>query len=365
MSYQEVRGDQGSGLLTNLSKIAFVLFSGALLASCGDGKPAARPASEDIFPVQVMQVQTGNLVRTINAVGTIRYRRETPLGFTTAGKVASVRFDEGDNVKRGVLLAALDTTSVGADLSVAQAERDRAQSEFSRIATLYKDGWVTKARYEAAEASTKAAVARVSQARFASGTAQLYAPSSGVVLTRNIEPGQIVAPGTPALILGEADQGFVFRVPVIDRDASKLHVGMSAVIIIDSLGKTPIAATISEIDGRANEATGSFIVQFSLAGQPRMRSGQIGTANINMPAADDGSLQIPASALFAVRTGEGLVYVVDPKTQRVQTRNVSIERLTDSFVIVTGGIVAGDNIVIAGTEKLHTGARVRAVRSPG
>lgn len=331
-----------------------------LIASCGEDKAATKTAADEIHPVQVMTVQQENLLRTLSAVGTVRYRRETPLGFTTPGKVATVRFEEGDFVKRGALLAALDTTSVGADVSVASAERDRARSELERIRSLYADGWVTKARFEAADAAVKVADARVRQAGFASGTAQLYAPSSGVVLTRNVQPGQVIAAGTPALILGEGDDGFVFRVPIIDRDASKLRVGMAADISIESLEGTPITATISEIDGRANEATGAFTVQFRLANRPRLRSGQIGTASIKLPASENGALQIPASALFGVRTGEGLVYVVGDKN-RVETRNVSVERVTDDFVIVTGGIRPGDIIVTSGGEKLRTGSKVRTV----
>lgn len=331
-----------------------------LVASCGDNKATTKTAADEIYPVQVMTVQQENLLRTLSAVGTVRYRRETPLGFTTPGKVATVRFEEGDFVKRGALLAALDTTSVGADVSVASAERDRARSELDRIRSLYADGWVTKARFEAADAAVKVADARVRQAGFASGTAQLYAPSSGVVLTRNVQPGQVIAAGTPALILGEGDDGFVFRVPIIDRDASKLQVGMAADISIESLGGAPITATISEIDGRANEATGAFTVQFRLANRPRLRSGQIGTASIKLPTSENGALQIPASALFGVRTGEGLVYVVDDKN-RVETRNVAIERVTDSFVIVTGGVKPGDMIVISGGEKLRTGSKVRTI----
>lgn len=334
-----------------------------MLAACGEDKALTKAAANEIHPVQVVTVQQENLQRTINAVGTVRYRRETPLGFTTPGKVATVRFEEGDFVKRGALLAALDTTSVGADVSVATAERDRARSEFERLRSLYADGWVTKARYEAAEATVKAADARLRQAGFASGTAQLYAPSSGVVLTRNVQPGQIIAAGTPALILGEGDEGFVFRVPIIDRDASKLRVGMAADISIESLDGAPITAMITEIDGRANEATGAFTVQFRLANRPQLRSGQIGTATIKLPAADSGStLQIPASALFGVRTGEGLVYVVDAKS-RVETRNVAIERVTDEFVIVSGGLKPGDIIVTSGLEKLRTGSKVRAIKA--
>ncbi len=332
-----------------------------LLGACNADKPAPKIASEDSISVQVVSVQPGNAIRTISSVGTVRYRRETPLGFTTSGKVASVRFEEGDYVKRGALLAALDTTSVGADLNVAQAERDRAQSEFSRLESLYKDGWITKSRYESAQAAVKVANARVSQAGFSTGTARLYAPSNGVVLVRSAQPGQIVAAGASAMILGEADDGFIFRVPVIDKEATKLRVGMPASIVIDALGPEPLSATISEIDGRANEATGAFTIQFRLANRPKLRSGQIGTASIAMPASEDGSLQIPSSALFGVRTGEGLVYVVDAATQRVETRNVTIQRIMDASVIVSGGLAAGDVIVVSGIEKLRTGARVKVV----
>lgn len=335
-----------------------------VLAACGEEKAVPKVASSEIHPVQVVAVQQENLRRTINAVGTVRYLRETPLGFTTAGKVATVRFEEGDFVKRGALLAALDTTNVGADVSVATAERNRARAEFDRMRSLFADGWVTKARYEAAEAAVTAAEARVRQAGFASGTAQLYAPSSGVVLSRNVQPGQVIAAGTPALVLGEGDDGFVFRVPIIDRDATKLRVGMAADISIESLEGAPISATISEIDGRANEATGAFIVQFRLASRPQLRSGQIGTASIRLPASTGGALQIPASALFGVRTGEGLVYIVD-SNNRVETRNVAIERVTDDFVIVSGGIKPGDFIVTSGLEKLRTGSKVRAVKAAG
>lgn len=356
---------QGRAKLPKSTKLLVGLLPLVLLAGCSEEKVATKASSDEIHPVQVMTVQQENLQRTINAVGTVRYRRETPLGFTTSGKVATVRFEEGDFVKRGVLLAALDTTSVGADVSVATAERDRARSEFDRLRSLYADGWITKARYESAEAAVKAAEARVRQAGFASGTAQLYAPSSGVVLARNVQAGQVIAAGTPALILGEGDEGFVFRVPIIDRDATKLRVGMAADISIESLDGAPISATISEIDGRANEATGAFSVQFRLTNRPQLRSGQIGTATIKLPVTDGSSaLQIPASALFGVRTGEGLVYVVDAKS-RVETRNVAIERVTDEFVIVSGGIKPGDTIVTSGLEKLRTGSKVRAIKAPG
>jgi membrane fusion protein (multidrug efflux system) len=342
---------------------ACVAAASLMLAGCGKSNKATPAHVDEVQPVQVVSVQPSNQLRTIGAVGTVRFRRETPLGFTTSGKVSSVRFDEGDYVKRGSLLAALDTTNVVADVTIADAEQSRARSDFERIKQLYADGWVTKARYEAAEAAAKASSGRVSQARFARGTAQLYAPSSGIVLTRNVEPGQVVAVGTPALILGLSDQGFIFRAPIIDADAAKLRVGMTGEITLDALDGEPITAVISEIDGRANQATGAFTVQFSLPARAKLKSGQIGSAAIKLPASNDGGLQIPASALFGVRAGEGLVYVVEPGTNRVSTRNVIIDKLLDGFVIVRGALQPGEALVVSGLEKLRTGTKVRPIRS--
>ncbi len=337
------------------------------LSACGtsqeadEGPPTAKN-SDEVVSVEVMRVQESSLQRSINAVGTIRYRRETPLGFTTSGRVASVRYNEGDFVKRGAVLAALDPQNTGADLAVARAEAQRARSEFNRIGDLYAQGWVTKRQFEATQAAATAADARVRQARYATGTSHIHAPSSGVVLSRMVEPGQVVSAGTPALLLGQNAQGFVFRAPVVDRDASKLRAGMPGLISIESLGSEPFQATISEIDGRANEATGAFNVIFRLPAQPRLRSGQIGTAQINLPAAQDGALQIPASALSGVRTGEGLVHIVG-KDNRIETRNVRIERVLDNMVLVSGGVKLGDVIVTRGGETLRTGQKVRPIKA--
>jgi len=354
------------------SKAAFaaLLFSNAMLASCEDAAPdgkanaAADKTNAEIKSVEVMRVQESSLQRSIDAVGTIRYRRETPLGFTTSGRVASVRYDEGDFVKKGATLAALDRQNVGADLTLARAEQNKARSEFDRIATLYAQGWVTKGQYESSEAAVKAAEASLARASYATGTSHIHAPSSGVILQRMVEPGQVVVAGTPALMLGQNAQGFIFRAPVVDRDASKLRAGMPGLISIESLGGDPIEATISEIDGRANEATGAFNVVFRLAARPRLRSGQIGTAKITMPAAQDGALQIPASALSGVRTGEGLVHIVG-KDNRIETRNVRIERVLDELVVVSGGLKVGDIIVTRGGETLRSGQKIHPVAASG
>ena len=260
------------------------------------------------------------------------------------------------------LLAALDNSTVAADLSAARAERDRAEAEFGRIRKLFEDGWVTKARLEQSEAAARAARARIESTEFASRTSQIRAPGSGIILARNIDAGQIVAAGMTALVLGETGKGFVLRVPMTDSEASRVRVGMPAKVRLSAVSDTPIDAVVSEKDGRADERTGTFEVSFLLPASDRLRSGQLGTVEIEVSRGSSATFAIPANAIFGVRTGEGLVFVVDDKN-RVRQRNVEIGKLTDKNLEILTGLAEGEIIVTSGVEKLRDGDLIKPIRA--
>lgn len=337
------------------------LLCALLLAGCGTDSPTEPPATNDkVFPVALATVANAPANAVVTVAGTVRYRYETPLGFTTAGKIAAVRFEEGDAVKAGALLAELDTTSVRADLDSAKAELDRARAEYQRFGSLFDKGWITRGQLERAEANARAAEARVSAAGFASSTARIIAPSSGTILARTAEPGQVVMAGTQVLLLGEASGGLVLRAPVIDSDLTRLKPGMPAEVRIDALPQGSLSGTISEIDGRANPGTGAFEVTIALPADPALRSGMIGTARIVTAASGRAQgLAVPATAVFNIRADEGLVYVYDAKAGRARRRNVSIGALDDRALTITDGLKPGERVVAAGIEQLVDGAKVK------
>ncbi|ASR50866.1 efflux RND transporter periplasmic adaptor subunit [Blastomonas fulva] len=338
------------------------------LASCSEEKSAsAASGSEKVYPVTLAIVQPAATSKTITAAGTVRYRYETPLGFTSAGKIASIRFEEGDRVVPGALIAALDATQVNSGLESARAEQQRAQAELGRFQQLFDKGWVTRAQLERSEAAARAATAQVSNAGFASGTSRIIAPSGGIILARTAEPGQVVAAGTQIVVLGETSGGMVLRAPMIDSDIGRLTPGMPAQVTLSGLAEGVIEGTISEIDARANPTSGAFEVTVALPANPGLRSGQIGTAQFRVAAQpQDTGLAIPASAVFNVRAGEGFVYLLDAKASRVRARAVQIGRIDDRQLVITGGLKPGDRIVASGLGLLVDGARVKplATRQP-
>jgi len=328
-----------------------------LLAGCTKAEPKQEAAAA-IPSVRIAAVGAQQQAAIIRGVGTVALRREASLGFTSAGRIARLAVNEGDYVRQGQLLAALDTTTVTADLARARAERDRAAAEFRRSSNLMAQGWITRLRLENAQASLQAADAGVSAARFQAINATIVAPGSGIVLARLAEPGQVVAAGTPVLVIGEAASGYVLRVPLSDRDAARLVAGVPASVTLAAMGNQPIAGRVIEIAGRGDRATGTFAVEIALPADARLRSGQIGEAAITAATKTVTALSVPAGAVFAARGGEGFVYVVDRATRRVRLRRITIADATDNGIEVTGGLDRGELIATSRVDRLKDGQRI-------
>lgn len=343
-----------------------VAFGLALLAGGCDGDVPApsTPVAEAVL-VAVATAQPASADGSVLASGTVRAKRETALSFLTPGRVAQVLVEDGERVVRGQLLAQLDTTAVGAGAATAQAEAVRAQAELRRMTALADKGWITRARLESAQAAAAAAQAQVSSAGFNVRFARIYAPTAGVVLRRHVESNQIVTAGTPIVTIGEANSGYVLRVPLSDADLSRVRLGQGAAVSLAALGPQPVAATVTEIAARSDERTGTFEIELTLPTLPGLRSGLIGQARVRVAGAGD-AVAIPASAIWQARADEGFVYVVDPKTQTVKARLVQLGPIDDREVMITDGLAPGEQVVRAGVEQLRDGSKVttRALRVP-
>ncbi len=343
-------------------RIAILAGAALFLTSCsgGDALEADKEdtATAEKPPAAVTATRVGQVTdsQILKLTGTVRYLLETPLAFTTTGKIASVRYDSGDKIAKGALMAALDTTSVDADLAAAQAELTRATAEMERLETLFAQGWVTRGQLDQAQAAQKSAAAQVSAREFATQTSRIYAPSSGIVLSRDAEPGQVLQAGSPVLVIGEASGGLVLKTPATDREVAQLSVGMTAEIFIGALDNVPITAQIRDIDGRADPGTGTFALSFALPNNAKLRSGQIGEARIAIaPDNIDPVLSIPAPAVFDIRTGEALVYVINPDDNKVAVRSVRLGELLDDRITILSGLERGEQIVVTGHEEIRPG----------
>jgi len=331
----------------------------ALLVACSQPASAPPPAAPQ---VRITQVGGTNLPATISATGTVAWRREISLGFTSAGRIATVAVNEGDTVRPGQLLAALDSTTVAASVSSARAERDRAAAEYARSTKLLEQGWVTRPRVDNARATLAAAEANVRSAGFQSRNAAIVSPGAGTVLARLTDAGQVVAAGTPVLVVGEASGGRVLRLPLADRDTARLRVGAPATVRLAAI-EGELTGSVIEIGGRAERATGTFVVEIGLPDDRRLRAGQIGTVSIVASGPGTMSLLVPPAAVFAPRAGEAFVYVADADGKRVKLRRVTIGEASDTAIQVTGGLQSGEWVATSRLDRLSDGMAITPLRT--
>lgn len=328
-----------------------------LLSACGAGEP--EKAADPVIDVRVATIGSSSEAGTISAAGTVALRRESQLGFTSAGRIARLSVNEGDRVRAGQVLAALDPTTTASTLATAEAERVRASREYERSRDLFTKGWVPRPRVDSAEAALRAAEANVRSAGFQANNSRIVAPGSGIILSRLAEPGQVVGAGTPVLVLGEAMSGMVLRLAVPDRDAARLRAGTPVQVNIGALGEGTLTGRIIEIAGRADPATGTFLVEVGLPSDARLRSGQVGSAQMLVEGAASTALAVPPQAVFSARAGQGFVYVI--AGDKVRVRRIEIAETNDNSIRVLSGLRSGERVAVSGIDRLSDGDSIRAI----
>jgi membrane fusion protein (multidrug efflux system) len=195
-----------------------------------------------------------------------------------------------------------------------------------------------------------------------SRNAAIVSPGSGTVLARLADAGQVVAAGTPVLVVGEASGGRVMRLPLADRDAARLRVGAPATVRLAAI-EGELTGSVIEIGGRAERATGTFVVEIGLPDDPRLRAGQIGTVSIVASSPGTLSLLVPPAAVFAPRAGQAFVYVADGDGKRVKLRRVTISEASDTAIRVTGGLQSGEWVATSRLDRLSDGMVITPLRA--
>lgn len=342
----------------------------AALAGCGGGSETPDTAEQKAATgptVEVLTISEGTVSQSITASGLIGYRRETPLSFNVGGVVDTITVDDGDTVRRGQPLASLRQTQVQAGSADAEAVLANAEQNLTRTERLFERGIVAQARLDDARTAVARARAARDSAQFTRGTASLTAATGGIILRRTAEPGQVVGPGQPVLVLGEQDSGWVLRVAVQASAAASLRAGQPVEVRLSALDPPQRMGTIARIAGQSTAATGAFDVEISLPAGSGLRSGMVGQARLNLPEQAQGqpktALRIPALALFDARADQGVVYVVDA-AGIAHRRAVQTAGIDDEAVLVVGGLNPGDRIVSAGAAYVRDGEPVTVVAAP-
>lgn len=342
----------------------------AMLAACGE-KPDAPPPVRPVLSMVVTPVGA----RNINIVGTVQPRFSTDYGFRMIGRLIARPVDVGEIVKKDQTLAAVDAIAAElavraslAALTTAQGQAVNAAGTAERQRKLIETGATSNATVDSAEQANAAAQASViraqaelTKAREQLGYTKIKANYAGVVTAVGVQVGQIVAPGQTVVTVARPD----VREAVIDVAANlaySLRVGMPLTVALQLDPAIRAKGKIREIGPQSDSLTRLRRVRVTLEQPPDLfRLGS--TVSVLIPEAPGGGIQLPATAVLN-KDGKSYVWVFDPATQSVSTREVQAAPGVDGLVTVASGIAAGVRVITAGVHHLKNGQKVRLEQGP-
>lgn len=328
----------------------------------GCGRPA--PVSEQPRQVLTRIVGVGSEAIAVNYTGEIRSRYETPLAFRIPGKIVLRRVDVGVEVKAGEILAELDPADTRLSHTSAIAQLELADADLRRYRDLRASNFVSQAALDAKETARKTALAQAGLAKNQTTYTVLRADKAGVIDQVLVESGQVVAAGQAVMRHSRTDTPEV-AVAIPESRVLATRVGQSAEIRLWAEDRVGYRGRIRELAAVADPVTRTYSARVTILDPDvRVRLGM--TANVRFPELrQEGGgppvLSVPLSALFQ-KDGKLAVWVVGGD-QLLSLRPVTVQSYGEVEARISGGVVGGERIVIAGVHKLAAGEKIKAVDS--
>jgi RND family efflux transporter MFP subunit len=368
----------------SMKKRSLVVLAGVLVAASGVAAFAtlAIPAQEASAVGDPRQDPP--IVRLVTAApatgsersftGTVGARVESNLGFRVPGKIVERLVDVGQEVKAGQPLMRIDDADLRLALTakrnaVAAARAIVVQTEPDerRYASLLKDGWVPRQRYEQAKAALDTARAQLAAAEAEARVAEneaiytiLVADADGTVIETLGEPGQVVSAGQPVVRIAKAGpREAVVALPETIRPA----LGSTAEAIVYGSDERRYRAVLRQLSNSADAQTRTYEARYVLDGEAA--AAPLGaTVTIRLASqARQPEVQVPLVAVLddGKKTG---VWVLDSATSTVRFQAVQLVRVTSETAVISG-LNSDEPIVSLGAHLLQEGARVRTASESG
>jgi RND family efflux transporter MFP subunit len=286
------------------------------------------------------------------------------LGFKTPGVVKAILVKDGEAVRKGQVLARLDSADASANARAAQAVRDRAKREWQRSVKLADEGALASSSREDAKSTLDGAEASLAVAWEALKGMQLTSPVSGTVFKRMAEPGETVGAGAPVLIVDETQRPVV-KLGVTDRDLKRLKKDLTATLIAEDTGAS-LRGVISTLSATPDSADGLYAVEVTPsargAGKPGGKveeSLRLGTlVTVQFETATQQAIRIPLEALVHRNDKEWVFVVENAPAPIARIRAVGIGRSEGRDVVVSKGLTGGERIITEGAYFLLDGQTV-------
>jgi membrane fusion protein (multidrug efflux system) len=348
----------------------------------------APPKEVGLVDVEVMRIQPlAEMDETFNLHGQIEANRVVDVAAEVAGRIEKIHLAEGRPCTKGQPLIQLNTDILAAEMRRAKATAEFAQRELDRLMELRAREVATPFEVDQARSKAEAGKAALDLAQANLNRATILAPADGVLNRVPVEAGEYVSPGDKVGQIVEIDPVKVV-VDVPERVIQHLRLGDEHTVILGFRGNGRRAGKTAPGRPADNERTGTITYIGELADQKtrttrveltvpnpeknlpgsrigrELRSGQIVQVELKLRT-HANAIMIPLQAVIPLEKRK-VVYVVEGG--KAERRKVKLGWIKGYDVQVTGGLGAGDRLIIKGHQLVGPDQQVHVIRqtlSPG
>jgi RND family efflux transporter MFP subunit len=330
--------------------IAITLFTCANQKTETEKKAEVNPLEEGAIAVTLSPVQQVNISKPVSASGLVATKNESRLSFKIGGVIRKIYVEEGQSVQKGQVLASLDLTEIDAQVNQAKSNVEKWKRDLERVQRLYKDSAATLETLQNIQTAYDVALENKSVAEFNREYATIRASSSGKVLKKFLNEGELAGPGTPVFFLNSAGQDeWLIKLAVADIDWVRTKPGDKANVSLDVFPGEILKGVVSQIGEGADPFTGLYPIEVSLSGNgKRLASGLFASVDI-IPAKPLSLSQIPIEALVEGNGNKAYVFVLDADQKHIKKILVNVTFIDGGSAFVNKGLEGVEKVITSGS----------------
>ena len=334
------------------SKLGFAALAMCLFAACSEKKVERQ---EKIIPVKVADVEASQAISSQNYVGTVEESISVSLAFSNMGTVESVLVSEGQRVRKGQLLAALNTATAENSYQMMLSKQQQAQDAYDRLEKVHKSGSLPDIKFVEIETGLQQAKSMTATAKKSLDDCRLYAPRDGIIASRSVEVGSSAMPGVAAFKLISVDKVNV-KAAVPENEISKVFEGQTARIEVSALDNTVFMGKVETKGVIANAMSHNYEVKIKVDNpQAQLMPGMVCKVFLASDT-ETAEIVVPNQTIQISADGRHYVWLADGNVAK--RRFVTIGGLNDNGIVVVDGLSAGDKLIVEGFQKISDGMKI-------
>lgn len=316
------------------------------------------PPPEAVTSAKVESVQWE---QARSAMASLVAMRGVTLTAELPGAVREITFESGSSVRKGQVLVKLDTSTEEAQLQSALAEAALVKVNLERARTLRREESTAQADLDTAEARAKQAEAAVAALRATIAKKTIRAPFDGRISIRQVELGQVLAPGTPIASLQSVTPIYA-DLWLPQQAIANVRAGQKARLQTDTFPGQTWEGKVETINPEIDPATRNVKVRTTFPNTDgRLRPGMFAKVDVVAPEKRP-AIVVPATSVLYAPYGDSVFVIEAPKAQGApplaRQKFVRLGERRGDFVAVVSGLSPGETVVSSGAFKLRNGMPV-------